>query len=175
MMWTFAPPHGLMLLWWTESSHTGYRFVWLLHLHFPFCVGISGKSQRGLCFTNDSLVTLKVLIVELIRKASVDVVDFSVRELVWELCYRVPCVLIQLFESTRVGQGQCFRVSEWGRRILHFLSVTRLTDLAFYASKTQLRRWCAGKTELINLFNWYAGAALVVCTWMMICSVIWNV
>lgn len=39
---------------------------------------------------------------------------------------RVPCVLIQLFASTRVGQGQCFGVSEWRRKILRFLSITRL-------------------------------------------------
>lgn len=48
-------------------------------------------------------------------------------------------------------------------------------SLAVYGTKTHSGRWCAGKTELINLFNWYAGVALVVCTWMMICSVIWKV
>lgn len=48
-------------------------------------------------------------------------------------------------------------------------------SLAVDTKRSELRRWCVGKTGLINLFNWYAGAAWVLGTWMKLCTVIWKV
>ncbi len=63
------------------------------------------------------------------------------------------------------GEGEfctSYRSHDWG-------------SLAVDTKKPKLRRWCVGKTGLINLFNWYAGAAWVVWTWMKLCTVIWKV
>jgi len=82
-----------------------------------------------------------------------------------ELCYRVPCLLIQLFESTRVGQGQCFGVSEWGRRILRFVSVTRSRipcSLWYKDSFGKVMCWKDRIDQLVQLIHWCGFGCLYV-------------
>ncbi|KAL1269735.1 hypothetical protein QQF64_032024 [Cirrhinus molitorella] len=70
-----------------------------------------------------------------------------------------------LFESTRVRQGQCFGVSEWRRRILGFISITRLRISCSFCDKDSIEKvmcWKDKIDQLIQVIRWCGLGCLYV-------------
>lgn len=168
VIWTFAPSHGLISCWnkvvtqvlvLVDCFTCTFRFAWEFYLnprrlvhHKWFLGNLEGVNRRAY------------------EKHFSRCCGFQ-----WESCVTVfPAYWYSCLSLHVSDRASVLGSANEGEFCASYLSQDR-GSLAVYATKTHSGRWCAGKTELINSFNWFAGVALVVCTWIMICSVIWKV
>lgn len=136
-----------------ESSHTGFSFVWLLHLHFPFCVGILGKSVLYKWFlSNPEGVNSRAYKKSFSRCCGFQCERVSVR-VVLPCSLRIDtAVWVHTCRTGTVFWGQRMGKENFALRICH--KIDRSCILCFKDSIEKVMCWKDRIDQLVQLIRW---------------------